>query len=204
MARVNKSESKYFNTAIRMDEALLSLLEETEFQYITVKEICVRAGVNRSTFYLHYETIGDLLTETLDYTMDRFYEKFRSLDLLKPEQIESMPLEELILITPEYLVPYLEFTKENRRIFNVAVSQPHTLQVNRIFGKFYLECIHPIMKRFGMEDYEIQYRLAFYVQGMFAVICKWIQNGFREDVRTMAELLIRCILPKWPTMPQQG
>lgn len=54
---MNRSESKYFNTARRMDEALLSLLEEKDFAYITVREICARAGVNRSTFYLHYESM---------------------------------------------------------------------------------------------------------------------------------------------------
>lgn len=43
---MNKSESKYFNTAVRMDEALLSLLEVKNFEYITVKEICDKAGVN--------------------------------------------------------------------------------------------------------------------------------------------------------------
>ena len=32
--------------------------------YITVKEICEKAGVNRSTFYLHYENTTDLLQET--------------------------------------------------------------------------------------------------------------------------------------------
>ncbi|MGN1134205.1 MAG: TetR/AcrR family transcriptional regulator [Oscillospiraceae bacterium] len=58
---MNKSESKYFNTAVKMDEALLSILETKDFKYITIKEICERAGVNRSTFYLHYENIGDLL-----------------------------------------------------------------------------------------------------------------------------------------------
>ena len=47
---MNKSESKYFNTAIRMDEALIALLEKKDFEYITVKEICDKAGVNRSTF----------------------------------------------------------------------------------------------------------------------------------------------------------
>ena len=30
---MNRSESKYFNTARRMDEALLSLLEEKDFAY---------------------------------------------------------------------------------------------------------------------------------------------------------------------------
>lgn len=58
---MNKSESKYYNTALLMDEALLLLLEKKEYEFITVKEICVKAGVNRSTFYLHYESIDDLL-----------------------------------------------------------------------------------------------------------------------------------------------
>ena len=51
---MNRSESKYFNTARLMDDALIDLLSEKEFEYITVKEICEKAGVNRSTFYLHY------------------------------------------------------------------------------------------------------------------------------------------------------
>ncbi len=37
---MNKSESKYFNTAARMDEALILLLEKKDLEYITVKEIC--------------------------------------------------------------------------------------------------------------------------------------------------------------------
>ena len=57
---MNKSESKYFATAARMDEAFLELIEKKDFAYITVKEICEKAGVNRSTFYLHYETVSDV------------------------------------------------------------------------------------------------------------------------------------------------
>ena len=57
---MNKSESRYFATAARMDEAFLTLLAKKNFEYITVKEICEVAGVNRSTFYLHYETMSDL------------------------------------------------------------------------------------------------------------------------------------------------
>ena len=69
---MNKSESKYFATAARMDEAFLALLEKKDFAYITVKEICEAAGVNRSTFYLHYETLADLLAESAQYIIDRF------------------------------------------------------------------------------------------------------------------------------------
>ena len=64
---MNKNESKYFNTAILFDEALIYLLEKKDAEYITIKEICTKAGVNRSTFYLHYESISDLIEETMNY-----------------------------------------------------------------------------------------------------------------------------------------
>ena len=73
---MNKNESKYFNTAVRMDKALLGLLEKKDFEYITIKEICAVAGVNRSTFYLHYENTSDLLKETTQYVTDTFLSYF--------------------------------------------------------------------------------------------------------------------------------
>lgn len=36
-----------------------------------IAEICARAKVNLSTFYLHYETIGDLLMETMSLISNR-------------------------------------------------------------------------------------------------------------------------------------
>ena len=74
---MNKSESKYFNTATKMDLALISLLKKKSFDYITVSEICETAGVNRSTFYLHYETVGDLLDETAKYLLNDFFRIFQ-------------------------------------------------------------------------------------------------------------------------------
>ena len=69
---MNKNESKYFNTAVKMDKALIELLEKKDFEYITIKEICEKAGVNRSTFYLHYENTVDLLREATQYIIDGF------------------------------------------------------------------------------------------------------------------------------------
>ena len=60
---MNKSESKYFNTAEKMDKAFLELLQRKDFSFITVKEICEKAGVNRSTFYLHYQDQSALLED---------------------------------------------------------------------------------------------------------------------------------------------
>ena len=73
---MNKAESKYFNTAVKFNKALLSLLEKKPFEYITISEICEKAEVNRSTFYLHYENTGDLLKEAIAYVLDNFTSYF--------------------------------------------------------------------------------------------------------------------------------
>lgn len=69
---MNKSESKYFNTGPLYGRGVVALLEVKDLEYITVKEICEKAGVNRSTFYLHYETIADLVNEAMENVNKRF------------------------------------------------------------------------------------------------------------------------------------
>ena len=108
MVKMNKSESKYFNTAVRMDEAFLKLLEKKDFEYITVKEICEEAGVNRSTFYLHYETLSDLLAECIRHLNQQFLAYMESDEYGVAAKLKTdCPLDELYLVTPKYLGPYL-------------------------------------------------------------------------------------------------
>ena len=56
---MNKSEAKFHNTAVKMDDALVLLLEHKEFKDISIMDVCEKAGVNRSTFYAHYENLYD-------------------------------------------------------------------------------------------------------------------------------------------------
>lgn len=135
---MNRSESKYFNTARRMDEALLSLLYEKDFEYITIKEICARAKVNRSTFYLHYENIGDLLIETIQLVN----EKFSSSYFAKSFSIEEKSLDELYFMTDEWIIPYLEFIRENKHIYKVIHSNSNVFGVEKAFSDFFRKIFH--------------------------------------------------------------
>ena len=47
-------------------EALCQLLETKTLEKITVKDIVARCGVNRQTFYYHFQDIYDLLDKWLD------------------------------------------------------------------------------------------------------------------------------------------
>lgn len=84
---MNKNGTKYINTARLMNEALLILLEKKNYEFITVKEICKKAGVNRSTFYLHYETMDDLLTESIEYVIEKRNSRYSGQEILSREKI---------------------------------------------------------------------------------------------------------------------
>ncbi len=73
---MNKNESKYYNTALLMNQALIELLNKKDYEFITIKEICKKAGVNRSTFYLHYDNVEDLLLETIENINKNFLSYF--------------------------------------------------------------------------------------------------------------------------------
>ena len=131
---MNKSESKYFNTALRMDEALLALLEEKDLEYITVKEICRQAGVNRSTFYLHYETISDLVNEALEMINQRFLSYFPQQEEEVLGNMGNREREDLVLVTREYLLPYLRFIRDNKKVYRVAFRNPGSCLLYTSFG----------------------------------------------------------------------
>ena len=59
-------------TAIR--QAFEELMAEKNADRIKVKELTDRAGINRKTFYLHYETIEALFDEVVNELMDEFFE----------------------------------------------------------------------------------------------------------------------------------
>ncbi len=185
---MNKSESKYFNTAVKMDEAFLKLLSEKEFDYITVKEICEKAGVNRSTFYLHYETVGDILDETLDYINSKFDSYFENAKI-DVERIESLPLNQLYLITPEYLTPWLNFIKDNKRLFQTFLKRHETLKIASSYERIFASVISPILTRFNVEISRQEYMFLFYVEEIIGVVKKWI----RENCESSTDEIISII-----------
>jgi AcrR family transcriptional regulator len=46
-----------------LKESMLKILKEKDLDSISVAELCREAGINRSTFYRHYEILRDVLTE---------------------------------------------------------------------------------------------------------------------------------------------
>ena len=190
---MNKAESKYFNTAVRFDKALLSLLEKKPFEYITISEICEDAGVNRSTFYLHYENTADLLKEATTYVLDNFASYF-SVDMESiASKYENCDLQELNFINEKYLHPYLSFIKENQRLFAAVLSQPTTFDSKAIFQRLFDDVFNPILDRFHYPRDEQHYVMMFYLNGITAIITEWLKEDCRKSIEDISSIIHYCI-----------
>lgn len=190
---LNKAESKYFNTAVRFDKALLSLLEKKPFEYITIRELCEAAEVNRSTFYLHYENTSDVLKEATAYVLENFTSYF-------PVDFESVTakfansdLEELNFISEKYLHPYLSFIKENQRLFTAVLSQPATFGSDAIFQRLFEHIFTPILDRFHYPPNEHRYVMMFYLNGITAIINEWLKEGCQASITDISQVIHHCI-----------
>lgn len=58
-----KQDLRVVVTKRMIQEALIRLLENKPLDKIKVNELCEESGVNRATFYRHYETLQDILKE---------------------------------------------------------------------------------------------------------------------------------------------
>lgn len=190
---MNKNESKYFNTALKMDKAFLTLLEKKEFAYITVKEICEMAGVNRSTFYLHYETLEDLLSESVEYLNGQFNVYMHQNAVSGVASIRESPLDELYWITPQYLIPYLSYIRENRRLFLTAMKNTKTLRLEEIYDKMFHSVFSPVLERYQVSSEIREYMMAFYVQGLMAIVNRWVKEDCKEPIEDIISVMQRCI-----------
>lgn len=192
---MNRQESKYFNTASLFDEALIFLLEQKDIEYITVKEICEKAGVNRSTFYLHYESIDDLLDEALKYTVDKLIIHFNKSPKEFIEKLNTSSKEELILINEGYLKPYLEFIKNNKKIFMAAFRNPAVMKATDAYLGLEKYIFDPILEKYNVPNYKRKYMLKFYISGIMAIVKEWAMNNCEDSIDSVVNIIVECVRP---------
>ncbi len=97
-------------------ESFLQLLDEKPFSKITVKDIVERCGINRNTFYYHYQDIPALLEEILISRIDTLIEMHC--------QVGS--LEDCISIAVQY------FNENKKSVMHVYRSLPRDIFIHHL------------------------------------------------------------------------
>lgn len=182
---MNKNENKYFQTAKKMDDALVFLLNKKDFNFITVKDICNVAKVNRSTFYLHYDNTRDLLDEVLNNLSKSFNEHFKNKTI---SNIDSLNLDDLFLFNDSMIIPYLEFIKENKNVYKTVKDNPSLFSIHS-YMNYSLDIIYKIMDRFNIDKKLKDYYLSFYINGLSSLIMNWCNNDFDLSIEELTTLI---------------
>lgn len=190
---MNKSESKYFNTAVKMNDALLTILEKKPFEYITVSELCEMAEVNRSTFYLHYENTADLLAETTKRIIDGFLSYFPVDTAIITKKFSDCDLDKLNYISAEYLNPYLSYIREHKTIFSTALVHSNTFGFENIFQRMFDNIFDPILERFHYPTGDRKYVMLFYLNGINAIVIQWLKDGCDKSNEDIYRIINECI-----------
>ncbi len=190
---MNKSEAKFHNTAAKMDDALIALLEQKDFNDISIMDVCEKAGVNRSTFYAHYDNLYDLLKETQERAVSDFFESFGT--SFGAADFSKMTAEELIFISPQYLVPYLTFIKQNRRLYEVY-NNSNAFPIGDMDKQLIENIFVPIYAKNGVTDKKIvEYMSHYFISGVTAITMEWVRRGCEDDILFICEVISRCVRP---------
>lgn len=189
---MDKNESKYHNSSIKMNNALINLLDKKDFEDITVKEICQTASVNRSTFYLHYENTYDLLKETIENLYKDFFSRYDS--NLSMDRINNKSNDDLFLITPKYLKPYLSFVYDNKKIFKLMYFKNEVFNGRNMYEIWLDKIFKPILSKFNVKNEEEQsYIMLFHLQGLIGLIMEWVKNDCKMPIDDLINVIQKCI-----------
>ena len=63
--KTRKTDRRTLYTRNVIKDALLEALGEKNFEQITVTDVCRRAEITRATYYLHYQSLTEVLDELL-------------------------------------------------------------------------------------------------------------------------------------------
>lgn len=182
--------AKHRPAQVKLQKALICLLEKEGFDRLSVSSICKKAMVHRSTFYAYYNNQSELLEDTYHYMTSLFLSEFQTyqddLNLAKKDSY----------ISEYYLKPYLTFVKDHQKIYCIYISHPenfkHTERFNAVVEHYYR---HRYLDH-GITNHEtIAYMTSFFMAGMTQIIRKWLQNGCAESIDTMVKIIQSC-LPK--------
>lgn len=178
-----KNNQRYQDTEKLIQDTLLSLATETEIHKVTVRAICEKAHINRSSFYLHYLDIHDLI-----YKM--------GCEMMK-EVGEMMRHSESVIdffLTPESMAQMIGYVKEHRAFFDIYLTH-YTAAASESFSLLWESAAKPYMQeRYSMIDEdEMWYHFSFFKAGFISVLSDWIHRGCPETPEKLAEIILRSL-----------
>lgn len=187
-----KTDRRIRKTKALLQSSLLELLKTKTIKNITVKELTDHADVNRSTFYLHYTSIYDIIEELEQNLLDQVCQVFDAY----PEDYNEED-------SFSFISSMLQIVFDNLETCNILLDPKYNTKfmekVQTLLDKKVEERLQHILGR----DFRISsYLSAFYITGCMGMLRTWQFDEHRPSPDHMAKMCYGLIMNTVEQMKQ--
>lgn len=162
---------------ILLKNALMDLLSEKgSVTKISVRELCERADLNRSTFYAHYSEPKELLEEVETELLDATREHLQKIGA------------ENDIGAHRYLLSFLIYIKENDKPFRTLLIDAGDPEFrSKFMQQSIIQFVENLDIAFPKE--QEQYIYSYILNGSTGVIIQWMRSDYSIDENALVDLL---------------
>ncbi|MDD4532144.1 MAG: TetR-like C-terminal domain-containing protein [Bacilli bacterium] len=152
-------------------------MKHKNFDNIKIKDICVAAGINRTTFYAHYFDINDFMIKL----EESFNNKIKNIFFEKGSRS---------VINGESFTEYFKFILENRYFYLAFFDHADSISCENSMINSLLDGISEARGN-KMEVYKRKtlYRMIFFGSGLKEITHFWLRKGCIETPEEMAGII---------------
>lgn len=168
-------------TTAKIRSTLVKMLGSKDIDDITVTELCANAGINRATFYYHYDSARDVFGE-VEKRMEAEFDEFLNRSAISES---GMP-------DKSFYTTFFEFVARNANICKMVLNSPHKTndsflaramnagrnKVVSLMSRLYPDC--PTSK--------IEYYYLFVSHGFLGLMAYWLNNDMKESAAEIAAI----------------
>ncbi len=158
-------------------EAYVELLETNPDNRLSITDICKCADINRSTFYMHYEDVNQLIKEIEDDVLAQ-------IPYIPDINSTSSDSEFVTLLEKTF-----EYVKMHKTIFLTLMAK---LDNNR-FKKRIISTVLEGYKKFPLNNDGIlsKYSYLFCINGIIGLLIEWINDDFPISSKALADFALQ-------------
>lgn len=169
------TDRRIAKTRLALRDAMLQLLPKRGWDDLNILEICEEANVGRSTFYLHFSSKDDLLSESLKDLRDA---------LCAITTDGSEPLQPLA-----FMPGLLAHMVEQREIFKAVIGRRSCQGVERRFREMVFQLIEQDMEKQSFPKLQQQMVGRYLAGGVVDLMAWWVDAPEAPTVGTIEQLI---------------
>lgn len=172
-----KKDRRIRKTRAQLQNGLAKLMKTKSINEITVKELVDEVDINRSTFYLHYTDIYNLLEDIENRLMDEILRVIDSHKNVTDGGLLSIFTDIFTLIDA------------NRDICSALIGEKGDMAfVQRMEDIIASHGVHDLMNQFMLPERPIHYMISFSMSGCIGMLKEWLSTENSEPPEYMANV----------------